>query len=84
MKTRKGLVEDLYDIYKRYQELIAIVDNSTDQELEDILWEHFNQYAYNVCSYFVFMKVILTKEDYDGFEITNEELKEYFNKYGKF
>ncbi len=78
MDMRKNLVEDLDRIYKKYQELRAILDNSTDQELEDILDGHFNEYATNVDCNFCFMEMILTKKDDDGSKLTNEELEEYF------
>ena len=79
MDTRKSLLMDLDFIYKTYQELRALVENSPDQELEDILGGHFNINTMNVCNHFEFMKFLITKKYCDGSDVTNEEIEKYFD-----
>ena len=82
MEIRDSISEAFEYIQQRSNELRAIVDKCSDQELEDILSERFLEYGYHIAEIFQFMKMIITREDEDAdhTKMTNKELKAYFEE----
>ncbi len=85
MGNRKMISESLAEIYRRYKMLNELVDNASDQELDNILAFHFLQYSINIEINFAFLQMIISRvNEEEYFEtgrnslMNNEELKEYF------
>ena len=85
MENRKDISECLTRIHKLYKELKELVDNATNELLDDILIDYFKVYTDNIDMYFSFMKQIITRRDSNesdsGFhsKMTNSELEKYFD-----
>ena len=86
MYNREMLLGVLEYIERRCQRLKEPVNNLSDEELENILYEHFEQFAMNIHIIFDFMQMVVTRvNESESSEsgrktiMSNKELEKYFN-----
>ena len=86
MNNRDMLLDELEDIERRCQRLKEPVNNLSDEELENILDEHFAEFGTNIHIIFNFMQMVVTRvNESESSEtgrkslMSNEELEKYFN-----
>ena len=90
MENREMIKRRLSDIDKIYSELKKIVDNSSDQQLEDILVGAFSGYAETVIIALFYLKMIITRKEEKEFmdqektNMSNDELIKSFYAYSDF
>ena len=88
MSIRDEIYECI-DIFDRNNSwLKELVENKTDQELDDILGEYFFTFVYDILINFEVLQMLISRVDvYDTDEsgrkslMTNDELKDYIAKY---
>jgi len=82
-------IYECIDIFDRNNSwLKELVENKTDQELDDILGEYFFTFAYNIFINFEVLQMLISRVDvHDTDEsgrkslMTNDELEDYIAKY---
>ncbi len=90
MENREMIKRCFSNIDKIYSELKKNVDNSSDQQLEDILDGAFSGYAESVIIALFFLKMIITRKEEKEFmdqektNMSNDELIKSFNSYQYF
>jgi len=87
MENRKMILDKLQSIHNHCEQLKDVVETATDQELENILDNHFSEFAGNIQVNLDFMEMVITRMDPDLDEdcpdrskMSNEELAKYFEE----
>ena len=85
MNNRKKIVTFLEEIHLANHKLKELVDDASDQELEDILTYRFELFASNIYVNFMFMRMIISRKKENGItnkgneqNMSNEALEKYF------
>jgi hypothetical protein len=88
MENRQLTLERLDKIYKRYQRLKEMVENSSDESLNDILDNLFWEYTTNIQINFDCLEMMISRRTPEGdifcetkTDMTNDELVAYFDEY---
>jgi len=88
MKNREMIFDCLYKIHYRYSSLKDAIEDMPDESFDDILDNRFREFAQNIETNFAFLEMIITRSipleesfDESEFEMTNEELEDYFTKH---
>jgi len=85
MKNRERVLRHLNAIVWRCQHLKEMINDKSDQELENIFISCFDEYTTNILANSVFLEILISRVDEEAYNktgrkvvMTNEELEEYF------
>jgi len=88
MEMRKWLMQELEYALEDHIEMIDIINNTSDESLEDILDTHFAECIFNIQRNYDFLQMIIKRikphqivEELDESIMTNDELHKYFKEH---
>jgi hypothetical protein len=88
MEMRNWLLGELVYVKSDYEELLKLINHTSDDSLEGILGTHFSECIFNIQRNFDFLRTIITRKKSPGEKseqknslMNNEEIDKHLKKY---
>jgi hypothetical protein len=88
MEMRKWLMEQLDYALENHIEMIDIINNTSDESLQDILDTHFAECIFNIQTNYTFLRMIITRKkanhiagEPDESIMANDELDKFIKEH---